>query len=127
MLPMNISQEIWAGLLGPDADLSDPLLNVRAGTLLLRRIQERITAPTVAKVSSIFHITGREKVHRNGGRVSQFYEERPWEAAIRAIDDPDRVLPPQARAFWERMRQRREELRRRVHDEKVRNGMPTVE
>ncbi len=119
ILPMNIKQETWGGLLGPDADFSDPLLNIRAGTMLLRRIQERVAAPTVAKVSSIYHIAGREKVHDNGARVSQFYAQRPWENLLRALDEPNLKIPRQARSFWEKLRQRREELRRRLLVEKM--------
>ena len=52
--------------------------NVEAATILVRRIQERIKDPTVAKIGSVWQFTGRENVNDFGAYIARMYKEKPW-------------------------------------------------
>lgn len=94
ILPMNIKKSLWSGLVDEGADFADPIINIRGGISLIRRIQERIKNPTVAKVASIYHIAGREFVHHNGARAAEFYRDRAWQKKPPMPVYPEMDHPP---------------------------------
>ena len=77
--PMNVDKEKWSSLLGKNPhEMYDTRNNVEAGTILLKRIRDRIEAPTAAKIGSIWVYSGREKVHDFGAVIQRVYDEKPW-------------------------------------------------
>ena len=76
---MNIQKNRWAKLVdkNPD-DLYDPEANIEAGTVLLRKISDRIEHPSPEKIGSIWHYTGLEKTDEFGEYVGKIYREKPW-------------------------------------------------
>ena len=117
MLPMNIKQSVWAGLLDEGEDLSDPVANIRAGARVIRRILERVPHPTVARIGSIWNFTGREKVSDNGARIADIYASRPWEERPESFSDEALSLMPSRKAFVDEYRRRRKELKQRLESE----------
>ena len=113
-LPMNINPDTWGNLVGIDRDLDDPFLNVRAGTILIQRIQQRIQNPTVAKVASSYKFTGREQVSDYGARVARVYESRVWEKVPPGFANPSLNQTPTRKAYLDEFRRRREELGSRL-------------
>ncbi len=79
-LPMNIQKNRWAKLLDkkPD-DLYDPDANIETGTILLKRIADRIDKPDASKIGSIWNYIGREQTNEFGEYIGKVYRERPWE------------------------------------------------
>ena len=80
-MPMNINGDIWSGLIGvPPEALKDPVKNIEAGTVLIKRIGERVKNPTAAKIGSIWNYSGREEVNDLGARIGRVYREKPWKS-----------------------------------------------
>jgi hypothetical protein len=79
LFPMNINPKLWSDLAGPGADLSDPESNIRAGVTLIRRIQDRLNQPEVAKIATIYNAGAAEHVNDYGARVADVYQSRLWE------------------------------------------------
>ena len=79
-MPMNINPKIWGGLGIPTReDARNPERNIQAGTLLLKRIADRLDDPTPAKIGAIWNGVGHEKVNHRGARIGRIYRERSWE------------------------------------------------
>lgn len=79
ILPMNIQKGRWSGLVGKTADdMYDEDVNIEAGTILLRRISDRISKPTPEKIASIWHGLGQEKTDEFGEYVGRIYRQKPW-------------------------------------------------
>ncbi|CCQ74812.1 transglycosylase SLT domain-containing protein [Magnetospira sp. QH-2] len=78
ILPMNIQPETWKELGISMENAFDPAKNIKAGVLLIRRIQERIEDPNPAKIASIWNYMGREKVNDFGAYVGRIHSEKPW-------------------------------------------------
>ncbi len=76
--PMNVHTEFWADFIS-DRDPSNPEDNIDIAAQLLRRIIDRLEAPTVAKVATIYHSLGRERVSGYGVDVAYYYNRRIWE------------------------------------------------
>lgn len=109
LLPMNIKPRLWAELSGGGADLSDPLQNIRAGVVLIRRIMDRIQQPSVAKVGTLYNSLAKESVSEFGARVAKVYESQLWEKAPLRFTIPDIDNDPivkDMRAEIQRHRQR---------------------
>jgi hypothetical protein len=117
IFPMNINPDTWMLLIGDDADFYDPIVNIRAGVTLIRRMQERIEEPTVAKVASPFKFTGRELVSDYGARVARVYEERTWEQKPLSPVYPEMDRPTGWQPEVDGYRRRREELKQRLSEE----------
>jgi hypothetical protein len=80
VMPMNINPKIWGGLGIPTReDARNPERNIQAGTLLLKRITDRLDDPTPAKIGAIWNGVGHEKVNHRGARIGRIYRERSWE------------------------------------------------
>jgi soluble lytic murein transglycosylase-like protein len=77
VLPMNVS-DVWASLAGNRTDLLDVRQNVRTGTVLLKRIVDRLPLPSVERVATLYNSLAREKVSDYGARVATVYEAKPW-------------------------------------------------
>ncbi|MEQ9566014.1 MAG: hypothetical protein RLN85_09410, partial [Pseudomonadales bacterium] len=106
ILPMNIQPATWSDLVGGEKNFSDPLVNIKAGVTVIRRIIERLAKPTVAKVGSIYGFTGYENVSDNGARIAEFYRTRAWERK------PDNLSP----RTWRAVQARRDALKRKILD-----------
>jgi hypothetical protein len=117
ILPMNIKESVWAGLVDEGETFADPIVNIRAAARLVRRILERLPHPTVAKLGSIWHFAGREKVSDNGARIADMYESRPWETMPQSFSEDALASMPTRRAFLDGYRRRREELKQRLASE----------
>ncbi|MBS8269094.1 hypothetical protein DYI26_10210 [Halomonas litopenaei] len=81
--PMNIYLERWLPLaqeLGYDREdiINNTRDNIRLGAEIIKRIEERVTRPTVEKVASIYYFLGSELVNNYGIKVKEFYETQPW-------------------------------------------------
>lgn len=80
IMPMNINPAIWGPLLDrPARGLKSPRDNIEAAVILLKRIQQRITDPTIEAIASVWNFVGREKTNDIGAYVGRVYIERPWE------------------------------------------------
>jgi hypothetical protein len=103
ILPMNVRRSLWAGLLndgrsysrryieaghakGQVVDqshdvLDNPRLNIRAGAILLKRIQDRLENPSIRKVATLYNGLGQSAVANYGAQVERVYRAREWEQA----------------------------------------------
>ncbi|MDG9670442.1 hypothetical protein ONV78_22075 [Hahella sp. CR1] len=75
VLPMNIHYKYWKELAINEKTMENPSKNIDVGALLLKRIQDRVTDPTVAKIASIYNVLGREIVNQYGARVATIYKK----------------------------------------------------
>ncbi len=79
ILPMNIQKNRWSTLVGKAADdMYDEDANIEAGTILLKRISDRISKPTPEKIASIWHGLGQENTDDFGEYVGRIYQQKPW-------------------------------------------------
>ncbi|CCQ74803.1 hypothetical protein [Magnetospira sp. QH-2] len=80
VMPMNINPDEWASLIEKQGDrLENPLDNIEAATILIKRIGQRIEGPTdAAKIGSIWNFSGREKTSDFGEYIGRLYKDRPW-------------------------------------------------
>ena len=79
VLPANINKKLWAPLIGKRPDeLAEPENNIEAAVVLIKRLTERITDPTPAKIGSVWQFTGRELVNDHGAAVQRAFDEKPW-------------------------------------------------
>jgi soluble lytic murein transglycosylase-like protein len=103
ILPMNVRGSLWRTLLpegqpglrpvrgagrvpahlGDDSRyvLDNPRLNIRAGALLLKRIQDRLADPSVRNTATLYNSLGQSNITDYGAQVEQAYRNRYWEQA----------------------------------------------
>ena len=79
ILPMNIHYEYWKNLGFSKEQLLIPKINIDVGTLILKRIQNRLQYPKISKIASVYNFIGKERVSDYGSRVARIYKERAWE------------------------------------------------
>lgn len=79
ILPMNIHYEYWKNLGFSKEQLLIPKINIDVGTLILKRIQNRLKDPKISKIASVYNFIGKERVSDYGSRVARIYKERAWE------------------------------------------------
>ena len=79
ILPMNIHYEYWKKLGFSKDQLLNPKINIHAGALILKRIQNRLNDPKISKIASVYNFIGKESVSDYGARVAKIYNERAWE------------------------------------------------
>lgn len=79
LYPMNIRPKIWQDLAGANADFNDSDVNVRAGVALLKRIKDRLTDPSIAKIATLYNSLAKDEVTDYGARVEQAYRDKLWE------------------------------------------------
>ncbi len=77
LYPMNIKGSIWQDLI-PGGDFSDPVINIRAGVTLIKRITDRLDNPTVEEIATLYNSTGRELVSDYGARVKMVKDNQLW-------------------------------------------------
>lgn len=78
ILPMNIRYDVWGRLGFSERDFYDATINVRAGTMLLRRILDRVEDPTLSKVATLYNSLAKDSVTEFGARVAEVYRLKPW-------------------------------------------------
>jgi len=78
LYPMNIRPDRWQALVGDDADFRDSATNIHAGALLLRRIGDRLSDPSIAKIATLYNSLAKDQVTDYGAQVARAYEEKPW-------------------------------------------------
>ena len=69
LYPMNIRPNPWQGLVGEQEDLNDPDANVRAGVTLIKRISNRLSDPSIAKIATLYNSLAKDQVTDYGARV----------------------------------------------------------
>jgi hypothetical protein len=79
ILPMNIRYDVWSPLGFSREDFFNPEMNIRAGVMLIRRIQDRLENPTVAKVAQLYNNLAADEVRIEGARAAHAYKTRAWE------------------------------------------------
>jgi len=79
ILPMNVHYKFWENLGVTKEKLLKPEFNIHIGALILKRIQDRIKDPKIAKIASIYNFTGSEVISDYGARVAMIYREKAWE------------------------------------------------
>jgi hypothetical protein len=85
LYPMNIRPDRWQALVGDDGDFNDSATNIRAGALLLKRIGDRLSDPSIAKIATLYNSLAKDQVTNYGAQVARAYEEKPW------TKKPDRI------------------------------------
>ncbi|MCE7887215.1 MAG: hypothetical protein DYH13_06910 [Alphaproteobacteria bacterium PRO2] len=76
---MNIKKQKWSGLVNKKQDdMHNADVNIEAGTVLLKRIRDRIERPTPEKIGSIWHYTGKENIDEFGNFIGEVYKKKPW-------------------------------------------------
>ena len=79
LLHMTSNKEKWAELVKKkQEDMYDPDVNIEAGTVLLKRIHDRIERPTPEKIGSVWHYSGMENIDEFGNFVGEVYKKKPW-------------------------------------------------
>lgn len=100
ILPMNVNPLLWSPLINDGkplrrtpvvaghsvtridpgrAALNDPRLNIRAGAILLKRIQDRLANPSIRNVATLYNGLGLPAANNYGAQVEQVYRTREWE------------------------------------------------
>jgi hypothetical protein len=100
ILPMNVNPQLWSPLINDGkpfrrapivaghgvtkvdpgrAALNDTRLNIRAGAILLKRIQDRLEDPSIRNVATLYNGLGLSTVNNYGAQVEQVYRTREWE------------------------------------------------
>jgi soluble lytic murein transglycosylase-like protein len=101
ILPMNVKRSLWGGLLNDGQNysrryieagrnkgvvidqtrdvLDNPRLNIRAGAILLKRIQDRLADPSIRNVATLYNGLAQPAVTNYGAQVEQAYRNREWE------------------------------------------------
>ncbi|MFP8966134.1 hypothetical protein ACKC9G_06125 [Pokkaliibacter sp. CJK22405] len=78
ILPMNVSYTYWKDLGVDETFLEDTRNNIDTGAKILKRIQDRVSDPSVAKIASIYNFMGKEIVSDYGARVATIYQKQLW-------------------------------------------------
>ncbi len=94
LYPMNIRPNPWQGLAGEQEDLNDPDANVRAGVTLIKRISNRLSDPSIAKIATLYNSLAKDQVTNYGAQVEQIYNDKLWQR------------PPSRQLKWPYRRQR---------------------
>ena len=79
ILPMNIHYQYWKGLGFNKSQLQIPKNNIHVGTLLIKRIQDRLKDPKIYKIASVYNILGKENISEHGVQVANIYKNKSWE------------------------------------------------
>jgi len=78
ILPMNIHFDYWKDLGFNESQLENPKINIHVGTLLIKRIQDRIRDPRIANIASVYNVLGREQINEYGIQVENIYKKKSW-------------------------------------------------
>ncbi len=78
ILPMNVHYEYWKELGFNKSQLQIPEINIHVGTLIIKRIQDRLKDPKIRKIASVYNILGRESVSKYGAQVENIYRNKAW-------------------------------------------------
>lgn len=85
-IPANIQPSTWQSLV-PGENLKNPEVNIKAATLLIRRIQDRMpgTTKTVAATYALYNFLGADRTDLEGGsfnaqpyQAQAIYQQKPW-------------------------------------------------
>lgn len=76
--PMGFNPDVWYGF-GIDRESArDSEDNIRAAVILISRIQDRITDPTVEKIATLYNGLMMEETSGYGAQVGRYYRDKPW-------------------------------------------------
>ena len=76
--------------------LDDPRLNIRAGAILLRRIQDRLKDPSIRNIATLYNGLGKPAVSDYGAPVEEVYRELKDRARTKDVGPVGRgPRPPQ--------------------------------
>ena len=76
ILPMNIHYQYWKDLGFNKSQLQIPKINIHVGTLLIKRIQDRLKDPKIYKIASVYNILGKENISEHGVQVANIYKNK---------------------------------------------------
>lgn len=78
--PMRVNAKMFGSILdGKSNSLHDPIRNLRTAALLIRRIQDRVSAPASSEaIASIYQFLGRERISDYGLTVARIMQDQPW-------------------------------------------------
>lgn len=79
ILPMNINTDYWGDAFGTRADLKQSYNNIKAGAVMLSRIQSNMpSGSSIDKIATLYNNINAKKVSDYGARVKKIYEAQPW-------------------------------------------------
>lgn len=64
--------------MGENADFNDSDVNVQAGVLLLKRITDRLSDASIAKIATLYNNLARDEVSDYGAQVARAYRDEMW-------------------------------------------------
>lgn len=73
-LPMNIHYDNWKELAGSKDYIQNPNNNIEIGVLILKRIQDKLKDPSIAKIASVFHQIEAMVVNEYGAKAAMLYQ-----------------------------------------------------
>ena len=76
--PMNINVDFWGSTFGTRADMNDSEKNIRAGTEMIKRIQDNVPGASIEKVATLYNNINALTVSDYGSRVKKIYDDQPW-------------------------------------------------
>ena len=79
ILPMNINHSYWGDVVGTREQLHDPAHNIRAGTQMLRLIQNTLPPDAgIEKTATLYNNLNATEVNDYGARVKSIYVNKEW-------------------------------------------------
>lgn len=78
ILPMNVRSDYWRDLGFSRTSLKKPETNIHVGTLLLKRIIERVQPTNVEGIASVYNDLGTTVTTDYGARVKVIYDDKLW-------------------------------------------------
>lgn len=78
--PMNINPKIWGSVLSKsDTDLTDPMDNIEAAAIVLKRLESSIKGEKdAAKIGTLWNSTGQSETTDFGEYIGRLYRNKPW-------------------------------------------------
>lgn len=78
-MPMNIQKNRWADLIDKKPeDLYDKDDNIEAGTVLLKRLRDRVPDASPEKIGTLWNNIGDNETNAFGEYVGSLYRKKPW-------------------------------------------------
>ena len=78
ILPMNVHFEYWKKLVRSKSRLNCPANNIELGTIILKRISDRVDNNSIRKIATLYNSLAKEQVTDYGARVEVIYKSKLW-------------------------------------------------
>lgn len=76
-MPMNIQESRWKTLVNA-SDLNEKEKNIEAGTILLKRIRDRVSDPSPENIGTLWNNLKDNETSKFGEYIGTVYREKPW-------------------------------------------------